>query len=102
VEITSALRTGNVGMACRSMSRPGTGGGDLKARLCPRRHSMQRIEPRELHERMQKGTAYVLDVRSEKAFGEATEHIPGDVRHSPDHLEGWRVPGDRTIVTYCT
>ena len=65
---------------------------------------MRRIEPRELNDEVQRGAAHVLDVRSEKAFGQATEHTPGDVRRSPDDLEQWwnQVPKDRHIVAYCT
>ncbi len=65
---------------------------------------MQRIEPRELNEELQRGGVCVLDVRSESAFAQANEHIPGDTRHSPDQLEQWwsQVPRDCHVVTFCT
>ena len=65
---------------------------------------MKRIEPRELNEERQSGSVIVLDLRSEKAFATATEHIPGDVRHSPADVEEWAsgLPRDRHFVAYCT
>ena len=65
---------------------------------------MQRINPREAHDQWARDGVLVLDVRSESAFAQATEHIPRDHRYSPDHLEEWAtgVPKDRRVVAYCT
>jgi rhodanese-related sulfurtransferase len=65
---------------------------------------MKRIEPRELNAERQRGGVMVLDLRSEKAFASATEHIPGDVRYSPADLEAWGsgLPRDQHLVAYCT
>jgi rhodanese-related sulfurtransferase len=65
---------------------------------------MKRITPQELQRELETGDALVLDVRSASAFGEATEHIPGDVRRNPDDLEQWadQLPKGRHVVAYCT
>jgi rhodanese-related sulfurtransferase len=65
---------------------------------------MRRIKPQELSEEMQSGDAFVLDLRSEQAYRQATERIPDDVRYVPDTVERWyaELPKDRHIVTYCT
>jgi rhodanese-related sulfurtransferase len=65
---------------------------------------MQRIEPHELNDELRSGEVMVLDLRSEKAYEQADEHITGDRRYSPDRVEQWwnRLPKDRHIVAYCT
>lgn len=65
---------------------------------------MERITPQELQQEREAGNVFILDVRSPTAFQKAAEHIPGDVRFSPDELENWytEVPKDRHVVTYCT
>lgn len=65
---------------------------------------MKRITPQELHREWKAGDALILDVRSVSAFAQATEHIPGDVRHNPDELEQWhdQLPHGRHLVAYCT
>jgi len=65
---------------------------------------MRRIEPQELNEERRRGGVSVLDVRSEPAFAAATEHLPGDVRYSPDRVDQWwsDLPRAQHLVTYCT
>jgi rhodanese-related sulfurtransferase len=65
---------------------------------------MNRIDPQDLNREMQSGNVFVLDVRSAEAYDQASEHIPGDVRFSPDAMEQWyrQVPQDRHVVAYCT
>lgn len=45
-----------------------------------------------------------VDARSAKAYGAATEHIPGSVRVPPDDVDrhAGEVPRQATAVAYCT
>lgn len=65
----------------------------------------QRIEPREVIDRLQGGEhVYFVDSRNETAYGEAETKLPEAVRVPAGEVEKHLadMPRDRTIVTYCT
>jgi membrane protein DedA with SNARE-associated domain len=65
----------------------------------------QRIEPRELFDRISAGAEpYIIDLRHPLDFLVDPRTIPGAVRISPDELEARSdvIPRDREIILYCT
>jgi rhodanese-related sulfurtransferase len=64
-----------------------------------------RIDAREVHERMQRGDAFLfVDARNPTAYATATEQLPGALRVSLDDVAAAvpRLPRGRPIVAYCT
>lgn len=64
-----------------------------------------RISPRQVTQRVERGERVVfVDARSQKAYVEATEQIPGSLRVAPDDAQPalGDLARDATVVTYCT
>ena len=64
-----------------------------------------RVTPEEVKARMDRGEEFIfVDARNEQAWSESDVKLPGAIRIPADEA-GKRVddlPGDRTIITYCT
>ncbi len=70
-----------------------------------RRFSVPRLSPEELHRKMSEGQGVlVLDLRSDAAYGGASDMIAGAVRVRPAtfHRYVHELPRDRELVFYCT
>jgi rhodanese-related sulfurtransferase len=64
-----------------------------------------KVTVEEVTERMKRGEPFTfIDTRNAKAWDEAVEKLPGAIRVPADDLANHlaQIPGDRTIITYCT
>jgi rhodanese-related sulfurtransferase len=64
-----------------------------------------RVTVDELKERMDRGEQFTfLDTRNPKAWGEASQKLPGAIRVPAEEVETHldEIPKDRTVITYCT
>jgi rhodanese-related sulfurtransferase len=64
-----------------------------------------RVTVDEVKERMDRGEQFTfVDTRNPKAWAEARTKLPGAIRVPSDEVEQHisEIPGDRTVITYCT
>ena len=63
-----------------------------------------RIEVAEAKALLQAGEAVILDVVASRVWPSMTRTIPGSIRIPPEEVEKQfsHLPGDKTIIAYCT
>lgn len=63
-----------------------------------------RITPQEVRSRQEGEPVAFLDDRNPRAWGEATDKLPGAIRVPADQVDAHlsEIPNDRTVVAYCT